>query len=319
MTRKRKKAVDHVQSAYYDPFMNNPVRNKQATVERMYVRILTELSCNRFKWANLPVEVDERFLELTLFRQALVVFFKDTKEVVSSANNQSLGKRIAATDRFFAMRGTGYGVVNMYDNPTKFRVLGNGHMERDIDARHCVPIWSNYLRIPDWDIVTVYAAKLAHIDRTIEINLNAMRYTHIITTSENKRLTWQNIMRQHDEGQPMIFGVEDLDMTSVNAFPVTIEKDVVLNLQLVKAKLWNECMTLLGINNANQDKKERLISGEVDANNGQVMASRSVALTARQQAAEQINRMFPDLNVSVEWNAEQSVPEAPSPLEIKAY
>lgn len=319
MTRRKKKA-DHVQQNYYDPFMNNPVRNKQALTERMYIRVLTELSCNRFKWEGLPAEVDERFLELTLFRQSLAVFFKDTAEIVA-ANKGNLGSRnVAATDRFFAMRGTGFGNVNMYDNPTQFRVLGNGHMERHLTARQCVPIWSNYLRVPDWDIVTLYAAKLAQVDRTIEINLDQMRLSYIMAVPENQRLSWTNIMRQHSEGQPIIWGTDAMDIESViQSFPMTIEKDQVLNLQLVKAKLWNECMTLLGINNANQDKKERLVSGEVDANNGQVMASRSVALTARRQAAEQINKMF-KLNVRVEWNEDSGVPTSPGDLtELKVY
>jgi len=293
-SRRNSNKPDHVQSAYYDPFMNNPVRNKQVIIENMYVRVITELSCNRFRWSGLPNTVDERFLELTLFRQALCIFFKD--EGPGSKN----------TDRFFAMRGTGVAPINMYDNPTQYRVLGNGQMERTLGAKDCVPIWANYLRTPDWDIVQVYATKLANIDRTIEITLDQMRTPYIATIPESQRLSWTNIMKQKTEGEGVIWGTSDLDVEkAIQFFPLTVEKDQVLNLQLAKAKMWNECMTLLGINNANQDKKERLISGEVDANNGQVMASRSVALTARRQAAERINDRY-GLAIDVEWNEEAS-------------
>ena len=176
-------------------------------------------------------------------------------------------------------------------------------VHKTLNAKECVPIWGNYLRIPDRDIIYVYAGKLAKIDRTIEINLDAMRYTHIIATNENQRLSWVNIMRKHAEGEPIIFGNEGLDLAQAQVWNVGVDKDVVLNLQISKGKLWNECMTLLGINNANQDKKERLVSSEVDANDDQVVANRGIALNSRKIAVEQINRMF-DLSLDVGWNGQ---------------
>lgn len=59
-----------------------------------------------------------------------------------------------------------------------------------------------------------------------------------------------------------------------------------------KNMVWNEAMTFLGIDNANTDKKERLVENEVTANNGQVEASRYIMLNARRQACKQINEMF---------------------------
>jgi hypothetical protein len=128
-----------------------------------------------------------------------------------------------------------------------------------------------------------------------------MRHTSVLFVDENERQSYVNLMRQVDEGQPHIFGTPSLDLSKVQAFNLGIDKDQVPNLMLVKTRLWNECMTLLGINNANQDKKERLVSDEVAANNDQVVAARGVSLNARVMAAEQINRMF-GLSVSVGWN-----------------
>jgi hypothetical protein len=80
-----------------------------------------------------------------------------------------------------------------------------------------------------------------------------------------------------------------------------IDKEVVLNLQIAKSKIWNETMTLLGINNANQEKRERLVADEVSANDSQIMAVRNSSLSARQYAVELINKKY-DLKVEVEWN-----------------
>jgi hypothetical protein len=259
----RNKKQDYVRSIY-DGFRNNPERNRKAIEERMYLRIFTEIACARFKWVGLPTGIDERFLELTLFNRALSVFYFDEE-----------------FDRYFALRASGTGKINMYDNPTSYTVIGNTMINKTLQGDKCVPIWANFLRMPDWDIASVYAMRCAEIDRTIEINLMAHRHPYIVGTN----------------------ALGDVMDSKVKLLDMKIDKDEVLNLQLVKGKMWNECMTFLGINNANQDKRERLVVSEVSANNSQVLMARNVALDARNQACEIINSMY-DLKVSVHWNVD---------------
>jgi Phage Connector (GP10). len=308
MSRRRK---DSAVDSLYGDFKNNPNRNRKALYERMYVRVLTEICANRFSWNNLPEEIDKRFLELQLFRQALCVFFFDEEY-----------------DRYFALRGSGAGMWNMYDNPISFTVTGNSMISRQLQAGNaltktdiligpdgpkeivttirqgCVPIWGNTLRTPDWDIVYLQATKLAEIEQTIEVNLKAMRKPFLFAVDDNERQSFMNLWRQHQEGQPVIFGTtalgESLD-EKVKLFDMKIDKEIILNLQISKSKIWNETMTLLGINNANQEKRERLVADEVSANDSQIMAVRNSAMSAREYAAEWINKMY-GLNVEVEWN-----------------
>ena len=309
MSRRRKdNAVDHL---YGEQFKNNPNRNRKTLYERMYVRVLTEICANRFSWTGLPDEIDQRFLELQLFRQALCVFFFDTEY-----------------DRYFALRGSGAGHWNMYDNPVTFQVTGNSMMNRTLQAGNplykteitiingepvetktlirdgCVPIWANTLRTPDADIIYLQATKLAEIEQTFEVNLKAMRKPYLFAVDDNERLTFMNLWKQHQEGQPVIFGTQSLGENldeKVKLFDLGIDKEIVLNLQISKSKIWNETMTLLGINNANQEKRERLVADEVSANDSQIYAVRNSAMSARKYAAEWINKMY-DLDVEVDWN-----------------
>lgn len=303
MARKR---TDDFVSRLYGDFRNNPSANRKSVYERMYIRVLTEIAANRFSWEGLPEEIDKRFLELELFRHALVVFFWDDEY-----------------DKYFALRGAGAGKWNMYDNPIDFRVIGNTMMNRTLkagagqisapvdelseDAKNmegCVPIWGNTLRTPDWDIVMLQSTKLAEIETTIEITLQAMRKPVLFAVDDNEKQTFMNIWRQHKEGQPVIFGTETLSGAigdKIQMFDLGVDKELVLNLQVAKSKIWNETMTLLGINNANQEKRERLVADEVSANDSQIMAVRNSAISARQYACDLINEKY-GLKISVEWN-----------------
>ena len=79
-------------------------------------------------------------------------------------------------------------------------------------------------------------------------------------------------------------------------------------LYTLKTQIWNEALTYLGISNINITKKERLITDEVQRNQGGTLASRLSRLNARKRACEEINEMF-GLNISVDYNEEISMAE----------
>lgn len=267
----------------------NAARDRTALLESMFLRIFTEIAMARFKWTDLPDSVDPRYMELHLYYSALCVFYDD----------KDFG--------MLALKGSGQGLINHYDDPTSFQVIaGNGRVNRTLKATDCVPIWANALRRPDHDISMIYATKLAELERTIEINLMTMRHPFILLADDNDKLSIMNAMNQVREGQPVIVGTQALgDMLENKAkiLDMKLDKDQVINLQLVKAKQWNDCMTYLGINNANQDKRERLVTSEVSANNSQVLMARETALNARRLAVERINKKY-DLHIKVEWNVD---------------
>lgn len=317
------KKIDAVHSEIYSTFLNGGRRQNAAVAsqvahERMYLRVLTELAANRFEWTGLPDSVNKRFLEWNLIHTALVVFYWD-----------------ADLDKHLAVKGSGAGHTNFVDDPVSFTVIGPGigagHAKtlsavpgRDADGNRseieCVPIWANYSRTPDWDIIRLYSSKLAKLDRTIEITMDNMRKTKVIAAPQDQVLSYQNILKQIGEGQDAIFGTNALqDLGSaVTVLDLGVGDLTLPNLQIAKSKLWTECMGMLGINGANQDKKERLVAAEVGANDEQVQASRNVALNARQFACEQINQLW-DLNVSVDFKTpppvEGMVPDGDKQLE----
>jgi len=259
-------------------------------MERMYLRILSELAMNRFKWSGMPDTVDVRYLEMQLFYSARCIFYFDNR-----------------VDQYLALAGTPAGVINMYQNPTKFNVYGPNFASRTLTKDEAVPIWANYLRMPDQDVVRIYAGKLSQIDMTIEINMASARRTRVAVIDENTQLSADNINRQINEGVGLIKVTSAGLGTVATAIDLGIDPKSLEALSILRSRLWSEVMGLLGIDNANQDKKERLVSGEVEANAEQVSSMKHVNLNARRKAAYDIGRMFSELNVSVDYNTDQFV------------
>ena len=289
-------SIDAVWEGFYAPHFGVPTKRTRGQhdidivrLERMYLRVLQELAVNRFKWVGLPDSVNERFLEYTLMRRGLVVMYFDPDY-----------------DEYLALQGAGAGPLNMYDDPTSFRVTGNStFVGKTVDASDCVPIWANVLRVPDWDIILTYAKKLAGIDRTIDINLRNARRSRVIVTDETGQLSAQNINNQIDSGSPVITvnNTGYAMMEHWTAFDLGIHPDQIINLQTSRQRIWNECMGLMGINFANQDKRERLVSAEVGANDEQIDSMKNVLLAERQRAARQMNDKF-GLSVDIELRTE---------------
>lgn len=276
-------------------FNNNNVINRTLMMERMYQRLLTELAVNRFKWFNMPESVDVRFMELTLFYNALSVFYFD----------KEYGKH-------FALRGGGINWVNMMDNPVGFTVVGNGPFRgKQLSAVNetksggvAVPIWSNALRMPDLDIVSIYAYRLARIDRTIEINSDNARQSKTLVSGEKQRLSIKNFDKQYDEGTNNITVAGPLqDLAFMQALDLGVDPKSHEALHVLKVRQWNECMGYLGIDNANQDKKERLVAGEVEANDAQSSMMRFVNLQERQRSIAKANKIYPDAATNEDDNS----------------
>lgn len=234
---------------------------------------LMELALNVFHWENLPDTVDERFLELTLYEKGYALWFKD--EVIGD----------------LALTCTIGGRLDVYRIPIERRAFANNGYFAERDASNSVLIFNNYLHTPTHLTIAQYARRLYEIQRAIDTNVKAQKTPILVLASEQQRLTMKNLYMDYDGNEPFIFGDKNLEYDNIKAMN-TNAPFVADKLKMLYHQTWNEALTFIGIENSNQDKKERLVKDEVGSNYGNVEAQRNVKLNARQQAADKINRMF---------------------------
>ena len=255
-----------------------------------YVNRLTELAISMFKWDGLPDTVDERYLELHLFLNGSMVYFKD--DVIGD----------------LCLDCMPHGQLDVYGNPILRRAYsGYNNYNKLLKYTDSVIIWNNLIRTNSVLDVKMFARRLYNLDRIIDVNTNAQKTPVLVQGTEKQRLTLLNVYKEYDGNSPVIFGDTNIDLNSLKVLqtgaPYVSDK-----LYELKTQIWNEALTYLGISNVSFQKKERLISDEVMRSQGGTVASRYSRLSTRQKAAKEINKMF-GTNISVDYREDFQVPD----------
>lgn len=248
----------------------------------IYYTYLQMLSLNMFKYKGLPESINTFYLEYILQTRGYIGFYKD-KNLGLICSEITLG-----------------GQLNHYGMPTVYHTVSTSPLlKKTLKNSECVVMKNSPLYVGLFPYLKFYAKKLALTSRTMDQNLS-MQWTPYIITGDKRMLSqFMNFMKKIFQGVRTIFvskgfRLEDVNVLQTNAPFIADE------LHNMKQSILRECMTFLGIENANMDKKERLVSDEVNANNQQVIASRNIWLNERKKAIEELNKKY-GLNASVEF------------------
>jgi hypothetical protein len=245
-----------------------------------------------FEWKDLPNNMDDRWIEKYLFTSGKCIFYKDPV----------MGEMVAG----FGQESS----INCYGDPTKVYPVAPNYVysgEKLINGENCYVIRNNDLMLPTFPTIRYYSYKLSNIDRAIDINIEAQKSPILVRCTDKQRLSLKNAINQRKDNEPVIYADNSFDkdmITTLDLNPPMVFPD----LQVQKHMVLNEVFTDLGINNANMDKRERMVANEVEANNEQVKASEDVMLKVRKEACKQINRIF-GTNISVERRNFNQIPE----------
>lgn len=238
-----------------------------------YLR-LKKIALALFEYENLPENIKERHIEKFLYEDGKCMIYK----------NPNLDLMVC--------RCTTSG-INDYGDPVDLHPVlqvlpDNNTYKNGIDA---VLLRNDDLCSSMDFTLKLIAYRLAEITRSQDVNINAQKTPILILCNDKQKLTMKNIYAQFTGNEPVIYADKSMNMDNIKVLktdaPIVFDK-----LELQKHHVWNECMTFLGVNNANLDKKERLVDDEVQANNGQIIINQKVLLKAREEGVAEINRIF---------------------------
>lgn len=251
-----------------------------------YYKRLRLLALSVYEWENLPESMNARFLEQCLYwyGKAAIV------------NDENLG--------IINLKCTPSESLNIYGDATEYHVYSTGY-DNNFPLDAMVYVRNNLEALPTDATIQLFAQRLYEAERTIDVNVKAQKTPVIILCDEKQRLTMKNVYQKFDGNEPVIFGKKGLDIDDVKVLR-TDAPFVADKLEEYKRNVWSEALSFLGINNVMTEKKERLVTGEVEANNELIDLSAQTMLLTRQLACEQFNKLWGG-NISVRQRSYQEI------------
>lgn len=250
-----------------------------------YLMRLRLIATSLFTWKNLDDYAGygaSRFLEQSLYDFGRACFMKDNE----------LG--------YMALRVNPSDKLNIYELPVRVTAWSIGYT-KDMAFDDVVYIMNNELQLPTSNTLRLMAYRLYETERTIDTNLNAQKTPVLIEGDTKTILTLKNIYMQYSGNIPFIFGNKQYDISNRLNVLKTDAPYLIDKLELHKHEIWNEAMTYLGIDNANTDKKERLITDEVESNNELINYYLNCFYKTRKKACDEINERY-NLDIEIELN-----------------
>lgn len=196
--------------------------------------------------------------------------------------------------------------IDIFDHPTRAifanAVLGNfeRNLYGDNPATDCALVKIQYDFMGVMPVVDRYAALLALCDNSIAVNLRNSKVAFIgLVSSKQQAATFEKLYRDIDGGKPAVYAKKGDGLSTDDIYYNHVRETYIANdVQLLKQSIKNDFLTEVGLNNANTDKRERLIVDEVNANNDEVQANVQHWLDNIREGLRRANALF-GLNLSV--------------------
>lgn len=272
-------------------FSPSTVHVNNTRLRRYFQKYLLQKAISVFKW-NLPEDWDEDYFKYTLYGMGYIAVL----------NTRSFG---------VICQGGALGGYNLYYRPS-YIIITNPLIKESITAyinRDCaiIKLQPDYSSI--MDIVSYYADQLALSAEALGMNLVNVK-TGVVFPADDKALaeSYKKMFDKINSGDPaVVVGKKLFDQDGKPAwFPFVqnmkqnyIASDVLSDMRKIEAMFDTD----IGIPNANTDKKERLVTDEVNANNVETATRCELWLESIRKGVDKANEFY-NLDISVDWRVD---------------
>lgn len=263
-----------------DAFTDALLLNSQTYID--YLERMKKICLSMFEWVNLPESMNARFLEMCLYYNGQCALLYDDEYGYLNT---------------MACDG---GYINLYGLPTEINCYSYRFNQRrslyttDIGEeknKECILVLNNFERVPTCATVELFAKRLAEAQRTCDVNIKALRTPTLLSTDQKQYFTLKKMYEEFDGNTPAIFADKNaLTPDSIKALKT--EAPVLLQqIMDYKREIWNEFLSFIGVQNLSE-KRERLISSEIDSNNELINLNLQALLIPRKEACKQFNEKY---------------------------
>lgn len=283
------------------------IRYKNKTdIYNQYSLLLASIMVNAYKWENTPIEENQVWLiENNLFFRGSCLIIKEGGYFVLPLSD--MGKQ-DTNGLLMKAQPIAYNGVSF---PT-YWVRG--------PKQNAVLVYNNLFRFPTYSFIRPILERLNYAWGSIGIAEANSRVKNIINVNDpNQKDVMNNLINYlTDNNNPAIITYND-NLSSVGSQSKTgglVDTNDLINIwkdfNMAKSLL----LEWLGItNNPEVDKKERMITGEIDSNNQLTLLVRNSMLNFRKQAIKECQKVFgaewskADVNFQIDKEADDKAKE----------
>ena len=250
--------------------------------------MLLALAVNRFRWVGLPDTCDARYLEKALHRNGVATLSHKADDV---------------SPVYTTLQALPNGTYNMYGIPTEWRAVGyDGLTDYPVTDENGVLCYYSFSRVSPWNALEIYARKMAHYERTEDVNLTHQMKPRVWIAPQEKKLELVNLVKQAEGGEADVLG--DAGVIDLVNKVTTIDTQVPLITEELERSYQNvlqRALFQLGIPHLAFEKGERMIEDEARANTSPTMIMLLDCLNARREFCKKVNDKF-GLELEVYFN-----------------
>ena len=258
-----------------------------------YVSLLTEKANGMYKYSGLPESLPADQIELKLILDGYCAVFKHPTSGLVTC-------------------GGGLSGIDKYYLPTDFvyaqPALGSGNLKID---KNCVIIYNSsidqYTRNGLSEIIQRSARLLADIDSSISILTINTRATKLnVAANESIARTVDAAMKKIADGEIQTINTQSLlDLYKTVDWNSEQKQQEIIELLNAKQQIMASFLSEIGVKNFTE-KKERLITDEVTADDQLLTINVEDMLNYRKNGIDKINKMF-NTSITVERNPSYDV------------
>lgn len=235
---------------------------------------LAQLAIASIEW-DVPDTVDPIYLERALFYHGKAIVF-------------------ATDEGLVALAGFGSSLPNVYGIPTLRRVNAANGFTAELDNTNSVIVYNNVTRTNGQCRASMYAQRLAELDRIIELNAKAQKTPVLLKAPKEAELSVANAYAEYDTNAEVIKINNDFQPEAISAVNLAVPFEG-NNIRALQQDIYAQYMRERGIGSSNTGKAERLNTSEVAAGNSGLLMYQAALMQPRLQACKLINQRFAEV------------------------
>ena len=259
-------------------------------IKNHFMKKFEIIALNLFSWENLPPTIEERYIEKALFDKGLVCLVDDNnfgQIVVGCSYSQNMNIWGEPTE----VITSGFNYIKSFNIENTLNTTYTRDND-DSEIKTAIVCQNNDLYISTREILEYYVNKLVEVELSTFTNVYLQKFPFLINTTKDNEMTMKTLISKVDKGEPYIMynkKIADLT-TAVDVFNLNVPF-VADKLLQYRFETEREIYTLFGFNN-NFEKKERLLTDEINVNNDFINCNIDSMYKKRKQFAELMNAKY---------------------------